>query len=110
MEAAKLKRGRQASFGKSRDTATGKKRPTSPSVLNFNQKLIMAKSLDLNDFASKADLTADLFANLPTGTFWEHWFDAHAATQAAQRLEQRLDEHNVWEKAVNLEVLAKGKG
>lgn len=72
----------------------------------------MAKSLRSNEFALNTNLTANLPANLPAGTFWERWFDAHAATPPAERLEQRLDEHNVWEKAVSLEALemAKGKG
>jgi len=73
--------------------------------LNFNQKLIMAKTLRLNEFAPLTHTS-----NSQAGSFWEHWFDAHAATPAPQ-LEQHLDEHSIWEKAVSLEVLtAKGKG
>lgn len=44
-------------------------------------------------------------APLSHGAFWEHWFDTHAQNQR-QQLSRSLDEHSIWEKAVNLEILA----
>lgn len=44
-------------------------------------------------------------APLSRGSFWENWFDGHPQAQKPE-LRRPLDEHSIWEKAVNLEILA----
>ncbi|HEY1787685.1 MAG TPA: hypothetical protein VGJ73_05990 [Verrucomicrobiae bacterium] len=61
----------------------------------------MAKSIRLSDIeAPRAHVSS-----LSRGSFWENWFEGEPASQK-QQAHSLLDEHNIWEKAVNLEILA----
>ncbi|HEV2329863.1 MAG TPA: hypothetical protein VGY56_13855 [Verrucomicrobiae bacterium] len=62
----------------------------------------MAKSIRLNGIEEQLD---PLVAPLSRSSFWEHWFEGHPEDQRAQA-NRTLDEHSIWEKAVNLEILA----
>jgi hypothetical protein len=59
----------------------------------------MAKSMRLTDF----DDNGNSMASLPSGNFWEHWFENQSPLQAMKR---HLDEHKIWEKAVGIGILA----
>jgi hypothetical protein len=65
----------------------------------------MAKSIHLNQLETES---GNLAAPPPSasGSFWEHWFKTSASARRANR---SLDEHSVWEKAVNLAVLGTEK-
>ena len=97
---AKVKTGRQASFGKSRDTATGKKTNLAFRFKFTRKPEYMAKSIRLSEVETQR---AHMGAPLSCGSFWEHWFDAQ--TQGQRPLAIR-EEHSIWERAVNLEILA----
>ena len=61
----------------------------------------MAKSIRLSEIdADRAHATA-----LSRGSYWENWFDGYPQSQKPQAF-RPLDEHSIWEKAVNLEILA----
>jgi hypothetical protein len=64
----------------------------------------MAKSIRLHEVKTTGNT-----ATLSSGGFWENWFESHTQSHSG---EQNLDEHNIWEKAVNFGVLAmeKAKG
>jgi hypothetical protein len=62
----------------------------------------MAKSIRITEIDAPP---ASLGAPLSHSAFWEHWFDSHAHNLRPQ-LSRPLDEHSIWEKAVNLEILA----
>lgn len=59
----------------------------------------MAKSIRLNELADNENSTTAL----PSGNFWEHWFENQSPGQAMIR---HLDEHKIWEKAVGIGILA----
>jgi hypothetical protein len=62
----------------------------------------MAKSIRLSDIdVNRAYGTAPL----SRGSFWENWFDGEPQTPR-HYTHRPLDEHSIWEKAVNLELLA----
>jgi hypothetical protein len=60
----------------------------------------MAKSIRLSEFALEI---GNAGSGLSSGSFWENWFKTQAPGRA---MERNLDEHRIWEKAVNLEILA----
>jgi hypothetical protein len=60
----------------------------------------MAKSLRINDVA---ELDNPLTAVPPSNGFWEHWFDMQPVKHPIQ---DNIDEHGIWERAVSLEILA----
>jgi hypothetical protein len=62
----------------------------------------MAKSIHLSEIETPR---TELTAPLSRGLFWEHWFEGQPRDQRA-RANRFLDEHGIWEKAVNLEILA----
>jgi hypothetical protein len=62
----------------------------------------MAKSIHLSEIEIPC---GEITAPLPRGFFWEHWFDGQPRDERSQA-SRSLDEHSIWEKAVNLEVLA----
>jgi hypothetical protein len=62
----------------------------------------MAKSIRLSEIDA---LRAHSGAQLSHGSFWENWFDAHTQDQKPLAIRQQ-EEHSIWEKAVNLEILA----
>ncbi|HEX3624868.1 MAG TPA: hypothetical protein VH280_05505 [Verrucomicrobiae bacterium] len=64
----------------------------------------MAKSIRINEIDAQRD---QLVAPLTRGAFWEHWFEAQSHDQKPQ-VNGNLDEHSIWETAVNLEILATG--
>lgn len=58
----------------------------------------MAKSIHLHEIE-----TDTIPSTLSSGSFWESWFE----TQPHGRgMDMRLDEHSIWEKAVNFEIWA----
>ena len=62
----------------------------------------MAKSIRLSEIdMNRAFVTPPL----SRGSFWENWFDGHPQTPG-HHTHRSLDEHSIWEKAVNLELLA----
>lgn len=58
----------------------------------------MAKTFHLQEVADVGTLATPLRG----GSFWEHWFE----TQATKHAERNLDEHRVWEQAINFGILA----
>ena len=63
----------------------------------------MAKSIRIQEIEEqRANLTAPL---PPGGSFWEHWFHNQAPDQKISATSP-LDEHSIWEKAVNFDILA----
>jgi hypothetical protein len=62
----------------------------------------MAKSIRLTENDAQCD---PLVAPLPRGSFWENWFDGQPQNPKSQ-INRTLDEHSIWERAVNLEILA----
>lgn len=62
----------------------------------------MAKSIRLSEIDAQR---GPLLAPLSRGSYWEHWFDTQSHDQNPQVIGAR-DEHSIWEKAVNLEILA----
>jgi hypothetical protein len=62
----------------------------------------MAKSIRLIEIDEQR---AQLIAPLSRGCFWEHWFDGQSHNQKPQA-NRTLDEHSIWETAVNFEILA----
>ena len=60
----------------------------------------MAKSISLNEFALE---TGNTGSTMSSGSFWENWFKTQAPGGA---IERNLDEHRIWEKAVNVEILS----
>jgi len=63
----------------------------------------MAKSIRFNNASLEYGNTA---ASLPSGSFWEHWFNTQYPTRPA---DQNLDEHGIWEKAINLSIITAKK-
>jgi hypothetical protein len=63
----------------------------------------MAKSIRLSDVSLEYGNTA---AMLPSGSFWEHWFNTQHPGRPA---DQNLDEHGIWEKAINLSIITTKK-
>lgn len=61
----------------------------------------MAKSIRLSEVEA---LRAHSGAPLSPGSFWENWFDAQSDQKPLAMRPQ--DEHSIWERAVNLEILA----
>jgi hypothetical protein len=59
----------------------------------------MAKSIHFNEIADAQDGAT---MSLSAGGFWEHWFDTQSSRRPA---DQNLDEHRVWENAVNFGIL-----
>src|ERR1700728_2930790 len=64
----------------------------------FNELNYMAKSIHLHEIE-----TETFPPTLSAGSFWGHWFEIQARRRAAA---MRLDEHRIWEKAVNFDILA----
>jgi hypothetical protein len=62
----------------------------------------MAKSIRLTEIDAQG---GPLVAPLSRGSYWEHWFDAQSRDQKPQSIDT-LDEHSIWESAVNFEILA----
>jgi hypothetical protein len=62
----------------------------------------MAKSIRFTEIDAQRD---QLVVPLSRGSFWENWFDGQPQDQKPQG-NRILDEHSIWEKAVNLEILA----
>jgi|HubBroStandDraft_5_1064220.scaffolds.fasta_scaffold185482_1 hypothetical protein len=62
----------------------------------------MAKSIHLSELETPY---ADITAPLSRGSFWEHWFEGQPRDERPQA-GRALDEHGIWKKAVNLEILA----
>lgn len=62
----------------------------------------MAKSIRLTEIDA---LRGDLVAPLSHASFWEHWFDGQSHNEKPET-NRTLDEHSIWETAVNLEILA----
>jgi hypothetical protein len=62
----------------------------------------MAKSIRLSEVEA---LRAHSGAALSRGSFWENWFDAQTQSQRPLTIRSQ-EEHSIWEKAVNLEILA----
>jgi len=61
----------------------------------------MAKSFRLNAFIKEDNRTGEL----SPGSFWGNWFGVKSNRRAGNRMEKTsLDEHCIWEKAVNFEV------
>ena len=63
----------------------------------------MAKSIRISDVSLEY---GNVPPALPSGSFWEHWFNTQYPARPA---DQNLDEHGVWEKAINLSILAAEK-
>jgi hypothetical protein len=62
----------------------------------------MAKFFLFNRFGHKDSWTDDL----QSASFWENWIDTQSVRRPAERLKSKdLDEHSIWEKAVNLDAL-----
>ena len=59
----------------------------------------MAKSIRISDVAGLDPLTASPSSH----GFWEHWFEMQPTKLPVQ---DKIDEHGIWEKAVSLEILA----
>ena len=62
----------------------------------------MAKSIRISEIEAQRAHSGALMSR---GSFWEHWFDVHAQNHKSHSIGS-LDEHSIWEKAVNLEILA----
>lgn len=62
----------------------------------------MAKSIRLTEIDEQR---AQMGAPLSRAAYWEHWF-ASQSNYPKLQASQSLDEHSIWEKAVNLEILA----
>ena len=62
----------------------------------------MAKSIRLTEIEAQR---AHSGALLSRGSFWENWFDVQSQSQRPLGMHSQ-DEHSIWEKAVNLEILA----
>lgn len=62
----------------------------------------MAKSIRLSDVSLEYGNTA----TLPSGSFWEHWFNTQHPSHPS---DQNLDEHGIWEKAINLSIITTKK-
>ncbi|HUA66187.1 MAG TPA: hypothetical protein VME24_10085 [Alphaproteobacteria bacterium] len=62
----------------------------------------MAKSIRLSEIEADG---APMGAPLSCGSFWEHWFDAQSQNQKPLAFRPH-EEHSIWERAVNLEILA----
>ncbi|MGH7941527.1 MAG: hypothetical protein ACREE6_01170 [Limisphaerales bacterium] len=62
----------------------------------------MAKSTRLSEIEAHR---AHSGASLSDGCFWEHWFDMESQNQKPLSLHAQ-DEHSIWERAVNFEILA----
>jgi len=62
----------------------------------------MAKSIRLTEMEAEH---AHVTAPLSRGTYWEHWFDGQPQGGSPEA-NRALDEHSIWEKAVNFEILA----
>jgi hypothetical protein len=62
----------------------------------------MAKSTRTNEIeAHRTPLTAPLSRD----SYWEHWFGGQPQSLRPQAI-RPVDEHGIWEKAVNLEIFA----
>ena len=59
----------------------------------------MAKTIRINELTEYSSASP----NLPAGGFWERWFDTQSAVHPLAR---SLDEHEIWEQAVGIGVLA----
>jgi len=59
----------------------------------------MAKSIPMNQIEESHDFTGAL----PTTSFWDYWFAVRSTVRPAKRT---LDEHRIWERALNLGVLS----
>jgi hypothetical protein len=62
----------------------------------------MAKSARLHELEEPGQTKAGAVS----ANFWEHWFQAQSSSHAPYR---SLDEHTVWEKAINFGFLAADK-
>lgn len=62
----------------------------------------MAKSIRLIEIDTQR---ASFGPPAARGLFWEHWFENEPENEK-RRANQTLDEHGIWEKAINLEILA----
>ena len=93
------------SLGKSLN-ATGKKDRLSLPFNKFEQHIrthqFMAKFCLLNKFGQRNHWAADL----PSGSFWEDWIETQSVRHPAERLRFKdLDEHSIWEKAIDLSIV-----
>lgn len=62
----------------------------------------MAKSIRLSEIEG---YRAEMGTPLSAGSFWEHWFDTQSQNQKPLAFRPH-EEHSIWERAVNLEILA----
>lgn len=63
----------------------------------------MAKSIRGTEVSLEYGNTASA---LPSGSFWEHWFNTQYPSRPVDR---NIDEHGIWEKAINLGILTAEK-
>jgi hypothetical protein len=62
----------------------------------------MAKSIEMHEIEEVGHSTR----NQASGSFWEHWFKGQSPLSPAGG---DLDEHSLWEKAINFGILAAKK-